>query len=654
VKNSRLFRKLKNGWYRHISRGVFSQMLLLCFAFLIVFLLIQSIFRIDTDLLFRELTQYDPEPYNENHPLKLFYIIGVIFFSGLLVMVLTNGIRNTIERIHAGDVRYSFDNHIIIFGYNDVAKGIIKSKYPSKILVVVEKNVTKVREDITGVLGKGVKIYIEHGSRTSSFDISSFDVDRAKEIHIIGEKEPDSDYKNLDCYNLMSKMPYACEWKANVYLYLQEPSSISLLCNRRYKQFSTNDLLDFNHRLKIYNADEKWARKIFVDSIFDSPEMNVHVRRHKEEWEQNTKTADYQVHLIIFGMSNTGEMVAKVAAQTCHYPQFIIKKIRTKITVIDEDFSKHRGILHGRYSDFLNMCRYSFKRIKDGKINLCDQHIPDRDQDFLDIEWEFIESAPDETALQTLLNQYGYAENELLTVVVCNADESANTNIALGLPKIYYDKSIPVWLYSKTKSTLGYYLEESRYSNIKQWGMLEESPEQILWDETWAPYLDYFYYRFDYINFVAPDFSSFNEYYDVKANWERCPVDVRMNDVSSLSGVPVMMYYMKNWMRSKKSVDVEEDCLDIFSELEHVRWVTTKLLDGYRPLDKKLRQNYTMIDPREKSSTRRELRKQFYHECIVPYQQLSEFDKQLDKALIKFYISLFDETEKERVSMLTP
>jgi hypothetical protein len=50
--------------------------------------------------------------------LRIIYIIGVAFFSGLLVMILTNAIRNIINRIESGDVRYHFKNHVLIFGYH--------------------------------------------------------------------------------------------------------------------------------------------------------------------------------------------------------------------------------------------------------------------------------------------------------------------------------------------------------------------------------------------------------------------------------------------------------------------------------------------------------------------------------------------------------
>ena len=627
----------KNGFYRIISGNVLAQLMSVGFVFLIVFFIILLIYKTDSDTLFKEMTDYDPKNSNQNHPLKLFYLLGVVFFSGLLVMVLTNGIRNLIEKIQAGDIRYYFKEHVVIFGYNEIAKGVIKNlcmkpEHP-KIVVVVENNIRSIREEMIGLFGTQSEIYFQHGCRINNSDLETFNLHLAIEIFIIGENESNADIMNLDCYTRISQMNDFQIWPAYLYLYLQEPSSITLVNNRSYKNTIFN-VFDLNHRLRVYNTDERWARRILVDSLNEWPESNLNMRKGR----RITMDSEDYVHLVIFGMSNTGEIVAKTAAQTCHHPNFITRGIRTKITVIDGDFNHNRGILHGRYFDYLQMCRYTIRRVVNGKNEVICDYLPPKSMDYLDIEWEFIESAPDETLLQLELAKRCENIDELLTVVVCNSDEKENLNIALGLPKAYYDNSVPVWLYANTDS-LNKYLIQSRYDNIIPWGMQSNRPTQELWEESAAKKLNYFYSCFDYVNCrgigIDDPLSS-----KIDELWENSSVDVRMNSITAMAGVPSLVGSMKNWSIDTNEVTIDDEELEVFAKLEHIRWSTCMLLNGYRPLTEQQRTAYdTSENQHNRRTLRRSLQKNFYHPDLTQYNNLDYSAQQIDRETIKFYIS---------------
>ena len=640
-KRNDLWGFIKNKYYAIISSGVATQLLCVFILFIAVFFLIKGIYGLDSDVLFKEMTNYEPkEASSPTRPLKIIYLIGVVFFSGLLVMVLTNGIRNRIDRIVSGDVRYSFRNHIVVFGYNEIAKGVIKNicakkKHPP-IVLIVENNLARIREELVGLYGAKSEIYLQLGSRNRVDDLRSFKLNFAHEIFIIGENEPMADSMNMECYRLISQMEKFSSWEAYLYLYLNEPASVSLLSNRSYAA-TVENILDLNHKLRVYNVEERWARRILVDSMNAWPDSNLNMRGEK----RLTMDSSLRIHLVIFGMSNAGEMIAKTAAQTCHHPNYVTKGIRTRITVIDESFENHRGILHGRYSDYMKLCHYSVRRIKDGKSEEIFVNIPPEEYDYLDTEWDFIESIPDDITLQKELADWCENENDLMTVVVCNCDEKSNMSIAMGLPKNYYDNEIPIWLYSKSDYSIEHYLKLTRYGNIVLWGMQSNRPTEELWEEVAAKQLNYWNEHFD--RFMEHGFEKDPvDKNEIEEAWRNAPINTRMDCIAVMSAVPSIVGSMRDWYPGVPDLHLDDYELKVFSELEHIRWSTCKLIEGYRPST--IEQTMQVVsDNSEKTwQMRKHLQKKFVAPYISKYELVERKTRSYDSEMIRFYISIIN------------
>ena len=630
-----------NIWlYRLLSGKTSYQLIVLIITFLVVFFALQIILGLDNNFLFKGMTTYDYDSGRkvtiDPFVLKLIYIVGVSFFSGFLVMVLTNGVRNYIDKYIAGDVRYRFYEHILIFGYNDITDGVIENILRKgndiNIVVVVENRVREVRETIAGKFGSNRSLFVLHGSRTNKQDLQSLYPNRAFEIFLIGENESNSDFRNLDCFNELRNLDGFSNWGAYIFLYLQEQSSITLINNRRYDNKAFRDISDDNNRLRIYNTDERWARRILVDSDNKWPQMNVNMRNGC----RITMDSDMFVHIVIFGMTSTGEVLATMAAKTCHHPNFVTKGIRTRITVIDNDFSKNRGIFHGRYTDFMAMCHYTIKRIKDNKWEEIYKHVPEEDHDFLDIEWEFIESVPDEFLLQEELSKYVESESSLLSVVVCGHDENQNVSIALGLPKVFFDKSIPVWLYTRSETSLRSFFENSRYDNIMPWGMLNIYTTQEFWEEIAAKHLNYFFEN----TFGEDKETTDEDNYRIENAWEKLPLEMRSATITNATAIPVFVGSMKNWSYVENGFALDDDEIEVFAHLEHIRWSVCALLRGYRPLDKETEDKYysTGGNFRDIAFT---LKKQFYNSYICKYENIKDRTMgRIDREIVKYYQQL--------------
>ncbi len=627
--------------YKLLSGRTIYQIMTLIIVFLAIFFAFKYLLNLDNNILFKGMTTYDYDSEKSKaidpFTLKLIYIVGVSFFSGFLVMVLTNGVRNGVEKYLAGDIRYRFYNHIIIFGYNDIADGVLENLFQKgttlNIVVVVENKVREVREKIEGKYGTKSNLFVLHGNRTTKIELKSFYPNRAFEIFIIGEDESNSDFKGLDCYNELRHMENFSKWEAYIYLYLQEQSSITLMNNRRYENDAFKDIEDDNHRLKIFNTDERWARRILVDSANKWPKMNLNMRNGK----RITMDSDFYVHLIIFGMTGTGEVVATTAAKTCHHPNFITKGIRTKITIIDEDFSKNRGVLHGRYYDFMEMCHYTVQNIKNNKYETLYEHTPKEDLDFLDIEWNFIEAQYDDALLFKELIKYAKDKSSLLSVVVCGNNEPHNVGVALGLPKIFFDEAIPVWLYTRSDTSLRNYLENTRYDNIVTWGMPGSYPTQELWEESAAKHLNVFiskyFERGGELEFVSDKDES-------EKAWESLSIDNRSATIINAAAAPVFVGSMTDWNYNNNQVRINDKEIEVFAQLEHVRWAVCTLLRGYRPLDRDT-ENEHFVNGGDFHAIMKNLRKQFYNPYICKYENLrSGYKKDLNRAIIHFYRSI--------------
>ena len=620
-----------NIWLSKLLSGrTRNQLIALIVLFTIVFFVLQFSFQMDDNSLFKGMTTYDFDSrlFKNTTPIKLkiIYIVGVTFFSGFLVMVLTNGVRNNIEKIIAGDVRYRFYDHIIIFGYNDIAEGVLDNLLNKNsrrnIVVVVENKVRDVREKIEGKYGSRDNLFVLHGNRTSGSELKTFYPNKAFEIFIIGEDEINSDFKGLDCYNELRQIENFSKWEAYIYLYLNEQSSITLINNRRYNNESFKDIEDDNHRLKIYNTDERWARRILVDSSNQWPKMNVNMRNGI----RITMDSDIFVHLIIIGMTGAGEAIATTAAKTCHHPNFVTRGIRTKITIIDNDFTKNRGLFNGRYYDFMAMCHYTIRKIQNNTLKTIKKHTPNEEMDFLDIEWNFIEANPDDARVCQELIEYVQDKSSLLSVFVCGNNEQQNVNIALGLPKVYYDEAIPVWLYVRSDSSLRNYLAYSRYDNIVTWGMPGDCPTKELWEEAAAKELNLIIEKM-YMS------ERENEEYNKEQIWEKLPVEKRSATIDNAAAIPIFVGSMTHWSKDSSEIELSDDEKAVFTEMEHVRWCVCSLIRGYRPI------NLKKINPGDNYwSYYNNLRKQFYNEYICKFDEMK--DRQmglLESELIQFY-----------------
>lgn len=555
-------------------------------------------------------------------------------------MILTNGVRNSIDKANSGDARYTFKDHILIYGYNETVSGIITNvlnRFGKKttIVIVVKENVIGIRESLQGSFGKTNHIYVMHSNMIGERNLMDFYPDRAHEIFIIGDETDNTDYQNLACYQTLANINGFDAWSAYIYLYLWEPTSLTMLRNRHYGNVKSSAYLpESRSRLKIINTDEVWARRIAVDSANRWPERNINMRRDI----RITYDSEYFSHIVIYGLNNVSELLSMTIAKTCHHPNYVTQGIRTKITIIDSHCKERMGTLFGKYYDYMELCHYSIKEYKCGKESVISTHIPPKEYDIIDTEWEFVESDYNDIYLHQVIEDFCIKEKSILTLFICDENSKESVKQALNLPKIIFDKYIPVWVYSRYRYNIDDYMKDTRYDNVMTWGMVDEIIVREEWEDYSAKYLNYFYYTYDYNIYKIYDkiFSEENQD-EVKEYWDRLSIDMKQRNIEAMSAVPSIVGSIKSWSHEKSEIYLEPEEIDIFSQVEHIRWCSCMLIGGYRVVPDDMR---SQIEADNYQRSKRELIKEFYHPDIKPYSLLSQGAQELNKSVIMFYANI--------------
>ena len=205
----------------------------------------------------------------------IFGIFGMIFLGGMLVAVFSNILERRVEKVKNGQAYYRFSGHIVIIGYDKIAAGLVKQlskKHPGcDIVIQTIQEVPKVYHELFSRISDAMekKITIMSGSRNSIEDVEKLQVEKCREIFLLGEnKEYDHDSLNIEC---LKKIGYILKDKnathakrCNVFFEYQSTFAI----------FQQQDLPDIKPWIDFvpFNFHEIWAKKIFVDGKYISPE----------------------------------------------------------------------------------------------------------------------------------------------------------------------------------------------------------------------------------------------------------------------------------------------------------------------------------------------------------------------------------------------
>ena len=540
-----------------------------------------------------------PGEFRENGHLTfqvIVNLIGLVLVSSMLISLLSNMVENRVDDFTRGVVRYKFRDHLLFLGADEMLKDTIEgqfraeAKLPKAVVVLTSQDAAEVRKRLMAEIADNTirkRLIVLYGDRTQSGQLLSVWAQTAQRIFILGEpNEPDHDTKNALCLRELKALPHPNVMEC--YMVCDHLSTLRIM------QLQTEPLPSDFH-LTVMNALESWAQRVLV-----SQEGFPHLYR-KESFSPDDN--EY-VHLVLIGATQMAYALALTTAHIAHYPNFLTKQKRTRITFISRDIELHRDFLRSHYESLfaLSRQRYTWLDNKGGVAVLKhEDFVPEKDFDFLDIEWEFISAGVDTPAVRDLLTQWCQDQQQMLTIAFCMDDMKYNLSSALYMPDEIMTRQIPLLIYQPSNDALTEWTKEyTRYKNLYPFGMRQDCYDTSFRQRIrWAMEANEAYE--DNAAKLNPSRKR-KSWYDLK-------LTLQFSNLYSAN-------YCYAVLRNTKP--------EYYARLEHQRWMVERLLLGYKAMDKADRIRIEHTPEPERQRLMDECDPYFMHPNIQPFEELTQ------------------------------
>lgn len=612
-------------------------------------------------------------------------LIGVIAVTGITISTITNIVQRRVNQYLNGEVRYKFNNHIVVIGFDEIAMAIIDQickavdfeKSPRDILIMSNQSSNEIRQSINTIVDKKHEkyIYVYRGRKDSSEDLDSLYIENAYEVFILGEREE----KNRDATNMEALRKIAGSKqrlsKRRAQLWDKRKDNripVTVLFNYQstYAIFQITDLsaewkefIDF----KPFNFYENWAKKLLYTRTYSDINRNVMLYPSLDESRNGdtvqmgiSEDCDNYVHLVIFGMSSMGVALGTMAAQMCHFPNFNTKRKKTKITFITPDADTEMQFFKGRYSHFFEIAPSYYRDFVSGNGNPQPNSptLHPNLEDLLDVEFTFIKGKAEQPEIRELLSEWALDDEQLLTIAVCLREPSKSMAIGLYFPDCIYDRNIPVFIRQKSSGALLSMLSKDdsrhqyrKYRNVYPFGMLEDCYDLSDSDIDSAKLFHYYYNK----NNRPLTRATINKM------WEDLTIALQWSNLYITYSVPYKLHSIGikekiTVNRNKASLSYERRDLTkeetmILARVEQNRWMVEKLLLGYRALHKEEWDELNRVKNNEEDlkTFKDELKKRFIHPAICPYNDLDEKYLGFNAAMSECIPEILEHIEKKDI-----
>lgn len=338
----------------------------------------------------------------------------------------------------------------------------------------------------------------------------------------------------------------AIDWLRKTAKQLPTPSSPSerILCHlaledimsiRQLEASGTYNEMKDIFLLYPFTLSDLWARNQIVAECENTP-ITFH--------------SDCIRHIIILGMNERAESVSINAALIAHYPNFIRnQKLRTRITIIDEKVDSALPDFIGRYKSLFDNSYYSVKDYSSTSgTTIVREHKPDYlsvyEEDFVDVEWEFIKADTTEPSVQELLKQWEKDNSRVMSVISCHKEPYS----------LEYDINVPLLKVAQIIN----YLYDYIYNRSDEQEIINALKSESI--------------TLEYINVSSISFPSLTSLFSSLFHAMAIP-----SEIQSLG------YESDNWDATLQMTDEE---LTMLSIIEHNRWTVATLILGFCPPNK--------------------------------------------------------------------
>ena len=411
-----------------------------------------------------------------------------------------------------------------------------------------------------------------------------------------------------------------------------------------------------------FNFYDSWARKVFVSGKSRGDSGDEITYKPLDYTPITDKESDKFVHLVVIGMSRMGEAIALQAAHIAHFPNYTKRK--TKITFIDSNGKAEMNQFKQKCGELFKVSRSTFIdadawlkakeqwRKKDGPFDKKRyiqnygiakeyKHLAEnKRKGFIDVEWEFIKGEDNNPIVQELLQQYAENKNAILTVAVCLNITNISLRSAMYLPKVYYEKNIPILVQQRKTSTLVTTLNGKlhsedglgKYKNLAPFGMVTDCYDINLVSsieicKRIAATYDYFFNHKNEEEEAKKYPTQLDNAY-VEDVWNKTKISKRWSNIYAAASIPTKLRCIgigtdfediAALLPDLREKIAEGENATLLAEIEHNRWNIEELLLGYRPVTEDEDES---ID--KNKSKKDEYKNCFIHYDIRPYDELKE------------------------------
>ena len=590
------------------------------------------------------------------------YLAGLIVFSGLLVATINRFFATRAERYRQGVTRYSFKNHTLIVGADDIVisivKSLLKQSETEQIVIMTRNRVEGFRKELFSHIESKYhdQIVLQYGVQTSKSDLMSQKPHKACEIYIMGDYDTtDNGWSLHDADNITSLQllkDILEEKKVNnkkCYVMFEYQSTFTTF---QFSDISNNirNVLDFHP----FNLYEMIAQKTLVHKSLEIRQDSIQPLEGKGIDVNSNK----HVHLVVVGMTPMGTALALTAAQICHYPNYVRdKNLKTRITMIDPNADQEMRLFMGRYKDLFSVASWRYLEADPHKTdyfgsvgfdsvqwNTMSEEIFDTEMlghDLVDSEWEFVKGGVEMAEVHSYLRKLSNDSNTVLTVAVCvNPTHKAVAN-GLYLPEEVYDKGLQVLVYQAENDSLIDILTHTniekdwsrKYTKIHAFGLEKEGFDLSQLDVTLAQCVNYLYSTVNWSSEASDGDAEYTLSKKTDAllleKWNEKPSGGKPLAAARWSSI-----YSSNTLWTKlRSVgwhegDLSDEQVELLAEVEHYRWNVEQLIMNYRPRHRNDEESYATKANR-------------VHPDLRDYDKLSENAKKYDRAIVRAYPYLY-------------
>lgn len=359
-----------------------------------------------------------------------------------------------------------------------------------------------------------------------------------------------------------------------VHLLLKQTSSLHM-----YRKVDFPEVVNRVFEVYPFTMEEAWSNQVVVrlPGIIDHPYPAL-------DRKPVLADSDQFVHLVIAGFDAYASGVAVKAAHVAHYPNYNGKQqrpLRTRISFISSRMGADRNAFIAR---FRTLFEHSFYRSIDLEAQTSQLHHPQYEgnrEDFVDVEWEFIDGDLSHPILAQKLKLWALDPCRQLTLVLSDEQDSVNIERALSLPEEIYSQIIPVWVRQKKDMLTGVANRSPKYKNLISFGMEDCGYDVRLPAVRLSRLLHYCYScisaRKEIPTVFLPE--------EVDKKWREVnSLKTRMANVSSIETMATKMHSLGHDPEDARTFyALSQEEIDSLSRCEHNRWCVERLMAGMRP-----------------------------------------------------------------------